>query len=74
MKLGGARAVPSWGHHMWRRLADSACNEALQRGECLPEDVDIYMGWRLAKWAKLMRLHYCDRGLRAARARMTRSI
>ena len=74
VQLGGDRDSPDWGHYTWRRLAASSAQACYARGECKEEDVDLYMGWRLAKWAKQMRLHYSDRGLRTSRAHLTESI
>jgi len=74
LQLGGDRTEPSWGHYTWRRLAAEAAQATLARGECKEEDVDLHMGWRLAKWAKQMRLHYSDRGVRTARAHLTEGI
>ena len=74
VQLGGDRDAPDWGHYTWRRLAASSAQACYARGECKEEDVDLYMGWRLAKWAKQMRLHYSDRGLRTSRAHLTESI
>ena len=74
VQLGGDRDKPDWGHYTWRRLAASAAQACYARGECKEEDVDLYMGWRLRKWAKQMRLHYSDRGMRTSRAHLTEDI
>ena len=74
LQLGGERTEPSWGHYTWRRLAAEFAQACLARGECKEEDVDLHMGWRLAKWSKQMRLHYSDRGVRTSRAHLTELI
>ena len=74
LQLGGDRESPDWGHYTWRRLAAENAQACLSRGDCKEEDVDLYMGWRLAKWSKQMRLHYSDRGVRTSRAHLTERI
>ena len=56
------------------RAAAEFAQACLARGECKEEDVDLHMGWRLAKWSKQMRLHYSDRGVRTSRAHLTELI
>jgi len=70
MVMGKGRDAPKFGHHSWRRLADTVANETLARGECSEADVDLHFGWKLKKYAKVMRLHYANRGKRAARAKL----
>ena len=74
ISLGGARSVPHFAHNTWRRMADTAAQAYCARGGCQPEDVDLHMGWQLKKHTKKMRLHYANRGQRAARARITEYI
>ena len=74
LQLGDDRESPDWGHYTWRRLAAEACQAVFERGECSDVDVDLLMGWRLAKWNKQMRLHYSDRGVRTGRAHLTEMI
>ena len=74
LTTGDDRDSPDWGHYTWRRLAADACQAVYARKECLPEDVDLLMGWRLKKWEKEMRLHYTDRGVRTSRAHLTEMI
>ena len=70
MVLGKGRDKPKFGHHSWRRLADTAATETLARGGCTATDVDLHFGWKLKKYAKTMQLHYANRGKRTARAKM----
>ena len=74
ISLGGERDVPHFAHNSWRRMADTAAQQCLARGGCSPEDVDLHMGWQLKKHARKMRLHYANRGQRAARAQITAMI
>ena len=74
LQLGDDRESPDWGHYTWRRLAAEACQAVFERGERSDVDVDLLMGWRLAKWNKQMRLHYSDRGVRTGRAHLTEMI
>ena len=74
MRLGGDREEPEFAHNTWRRLAATAAEEHLQAGRCKAEAVELHMGWNLKKHSKEMRLHYAERGARAARARMTEMI
>ena len=68
--LGKGRDDPKFGHHSWRRLADSVATETLARGECTETDIDLHFGWKLKKYAKKMQLHYANRGKRTARAKL----
>ena len=70
MVLGKGRNCPTFGHHSWRRLADTVATETLTRGECSAEDIDLHFGWKLKKYAKKMQLHYANRGKRTARAKL----
>ena len=70
MVLGKGRNCPKFGHHSWRRLADTVATETLTRGECSAEDIDLHFGWKLKKYAKKMQLHYANRGKRTARAKL----
>ena len=72
--LGGDREAPHFAHNTWRRMAATAAQACLDRGECSAEDVDLQLGWKLKKYAKLMRLHYASRGARAIRARITEQV
>jgi len=74
MSLGADRTVPHFAHNSWRRMADTAAQACLARGECEPEDIELHFGWNLKKHEKVMRLHYASRGARASRARITEMI
>ena len=55
-------------------MADTAAQECLARGGCTAQDIDLQFGWKLKKHSQDMRLHYSNRGAKAARARMTETI
>ena len=74
MSLGGGRTVPHFAHNTWRRMADTAAQAGLARGDCEAEDIELHFGWNLKKHEKVMRLHYASRGARASRARITEMI
>ena len=74
MSLGAGRTVPHFAHNTWRRMADTAAQASLARGDCEAEDIELHFGWNLKKHEKVMRLHYASRGARASRARITEMI
>ena len=75
LRLGGDRDQPHFAHNTWRRMEATAAEAALQAEKCTTSDVDMQeLGWNLRKYAKMMRLHYAERGARACRAGMSENI
>ena len=62
---------PLWGHHSWRRLADTVARQTRAETGVSEADIDHVFGWREAFYSKLMQIHYESRFTRERRYRVT---
>ena len=62
---------PKWGHHTFRRTADSIARATMEETGVSKEDVDDFFGWKQAERAKDMQVHYDVRRNRSKRSAIT---
>jgi hypothetical protein len=63
--------TPLWGHHSWRRLADTVARATMDRSGASEQDIDLTFGWREAMYSQVMQYHYETRFNRERRYRVT---
>jgi hypothetical protein len=63
--------TPLWGHHSWRRLADTVARATMNKSGASKQDIDLTFGWREAMYSQIMQYHYETRFNRERRYRVT---
>ena len=67
-------AKPQWGHHSWRRLADTVARQTMAETGATEQDIDLTFGWQEALYSAKMQVHYESRFDREKRKNVTRKV
>jgi hypothetical protein len=67
-------ASPLWGHHSFRRGADTIARKTMQLTGATEQDIDLVFGWMEAMYSARMQIHYESRFDRDRRAAVTRMV
>ena len=70
LDLGGMD-TPLWGHHSFRRLADTVARKSMARSGATEMDIDMMFGWQERMYNQRMQFHYETFFSRAVRHRVT---
>ena len=62
---------PLWGHHSFRRFADTVARETMASSGATEQDIDIYFGWMERFYSQKMQVHYQSRFDRTRRTAVT---
>eukprot|EP00966_Prymnesium_polylepis_P184121 4267356-Prymnesium_polylepis.2 len=65
---------PLWGHHSFRRLADTIARQTRHLTGATEQAIDLLFGWMEAFFSRKMQLHYETKLVREERASITRFI
>ena len=68
------REAPQWGHHSFRRFADTVARTTRGETGATEQDIDIIFGWLEAMYSHKMQLHYETKFLRELRCCVTRLV
>ena len=63
--------APLWGHHSFRRFADTVARETMHLTGATEQDIDVIFGWMEAFYSQKMQLHYSSRFTRTRRCAVT---
>ena len=63
--------APLWGHHSWRRLADTVARATMAKSGVSEQDIDLVFGWLEKMYSQRMQYHYETRFNRSRRYRVT---
>jgi hypothetical protein len=63
--------APLWGHHSWRRLADTVARATMAKSGVSEQDIDLVFGWLEKMYSQRMQYHYETRFNRDRRYRVT---
>ena len=64
-------AEPLWGHHSFRRFADSVARQTMALSGATEQDIDLYFGWMERFYNQKMQVHYESRFDRTRRTAVT---
>ena len=64
-------AEPLWGHHSFRRFADTVARETMALTGATEQDIDLYFGWMENFYNQKMQVHYQSRFDRTRRTAVT---
>ena len=73
MDLQGLPA-PLWGHHSFRRFADTVARQTMETTGASEQDIDITFGWMESFYSAKMQMHYETKLKREKRSAVTRLI
>ena len=62
---------PLWGHHSFRRMADTVARATMERTGATEQDIDLIFGWNEKMYSHKMQCHYETRFNRDRRYRVT---
>jgi len=62
---------PLWGHHSFRRCADSVARATMSQTGSTEDDIDLIFGWQEKMYNQRMQYHYATRFNREKRYRVT---
>jgi hypothetical protein len=62
---------PLWGHHSFRRLADTVARATMAKSGASEQDIDLVFGWMEKMYSQRMQYHYETRFNRDKRYRVT---
>ena len=68
------RESPLWGHHSWRRAADTFARQSMAETGVTEADIDLIFGWQEAFYSQKMQRHYESHFDRIRRAAVTSMI
>jgi hypothetical protein len=68
------RATPLWGHHSFRRFADTVARQTRGETGASEQDIDLMFGWMEAFYSARMQLHYESYFVRERRCAVTRLV
>jgi len=63
--------TPLWGHHSWRRMADTVARATMAKSGVSEQDIDLVFGWLEEMYSQRMQFHYETRFNRDKRYRVT---
>ena len=63
--------APLWGHHSFRRFADTVARETMAQTGATEQDIDLYFGWMERFYHQKMQVHYSSRFDRTRRTAVT---
>ena len=66
--------TPRWGHHSFRRLADTAARQTMKETGATEQDIDLIFGWNEALYSQKMQVHYESTFDKEKRKNVTRLI
>ena len=64
-------ASPLWGHHSFRRFADTVARQTMELTGATEQDIDLIFGWMEAFYSAKMQVHYQATFVRERRAAVT---
>ena len=62
---------PLWGHHSFRRFADTVARQTMAITGATEQDIDLYFGWMERFYNQKMQVHYESRFDRTRRSAVT---
>ena len=62
---------PLWGHHSFRRFADTVARQTMHLTGATEEDIDLIFGWMEAFYSAKMQRHYDSGFTRERRSKVT---
>ena len=62
---------PLWGHHSFRRFADTVARQTMSQTGATEQDIDIIFGWMEAFYSAKMQMHYETKLIRERRSVVT---
>jgi len=62
---------PLWGHHSWRRMADTLARANMAKSGATEKDIDLVFGWLERMYSRIMQDHYETKFIRVKRYRVT---
>ena len=62
---------PLWGHHSFRRFADTVARQTMAQTGASVQDIDLYFGWMERFYNAQMQVHYASRFTRERRSCVT---
>ena len=62
---------PLWGHHSFRRLADTVARATMAKSGASEQEIDLVFGWQEQMYSRKMQYHYETRFNRDRRYRVT---
>mmetsp|Transcript_66296 Transcript_66296/g.198036 ORF Transcript_66296/g.198036 Transcript_66296/m.198036 type:complete len:2091 (+) Transcript_66296:2828-9100(+) len=65
---------PLWGHHSFRRFADTCARQTMKESGATEQDIDLTFGWMEAFYSAKMQIHYESRFTRERRCCVTRLV
>ena len=65
------RDAPLWGHHSFRRFADTVARATMAETGATEQDIDLLFGWMEAFYSQKMQIHYEAKFVRERRCRVT---
>ena len=63
--------APLWGHHSFRRFADTVARQTMGTTGATEQDIDLYFGWMERFYGQKMQVHYESRFDRTRRTAVT---
>ena len=67
-------AKPRWGHHSFRRMADTVARQTMSITGASEQDIDLIFGWSERMYSQKMQVHYESRFDRERRKIVTRLV
>ena len=67
-------ASPLWGHHSFRRFADTVARQTMGETGATEQDIDLMFGWMEAYYSARMQIHYESYFVRERRCAVTRLV
>jgi hypothetical protein len=67
-------ASPLWGHHSFRRFADTVARQTRSETGATEQDIDLMFGWMEAYYSARMQIHYESYFVRERRCAVTRLV
>ena len=65
---------PRWGHHSFRRMADTVARQSMSATGASEQDIDLIFGWNERLYSQKMQVHYESKFDREKRKVVTRMV
>ena len=65
---------PLWGHHSFRRFADTVARQTMAETGATEQDIDLTFGWLEAMYSQKMQIHYESKFVREKRKAVTSKV